>query len=108
MEHAASLGASEDVQWAVRLAVSEAVTNVVRHAYVGREVGTVSIGAHLDGDGVLVVLVDDDGVGPVPRMDSPGSGFGLGLVAACTLSYELGGGANGRGSHMAMRFALSA
>ncbi len=106
VDFAAGLGASPDVQWAVRLAVSEAVTNVVRHAYVGQDTGTLRVEATAQ-DGTLVVRVDDDGIGPAPRDDSPGSGFGLALVAHCTVEHELVPGAGGRGTLLRMHFALA-
>ena len=60
----------------VALAVTEAVTNAVMHAYRDREPGTVRIFASV-GDGALVVIVSDDGPGMTPRTDSPGIGLGL-------------------------------
>ena len=43
--YAQSVGADSDVCEAVRLAVSEAVTNVVMHAYQGMERGAVLVEA---------------------------------------------------------------
>ena len=66
----------------IALAVSEAVTNAVIHAYVDApQPGDVEVFAkrHL-GDG-LEVRVCDDGRGMMPRSDSPGLGVGLPLVA---------------------------
>src|SRR6478735_9563658 len=72
----------------VALAVSEVITNVVLHAYVGAPApGLVYVTAALvDGEG-LVVWVGDDGRGMTPRSDSPGIGVGLPLVA--TLAHHL-------------------
>lgn len=64
---------------AVKLAVNEAVTNAVVHAYADRE-GRISITVELD-DAELTVTVADAGAGLVPRADSPGLGMGLPLIA---------------------------
>ena len=82
----------------VRLAVSEAVTNVVRHAYRG-EPGHVHLIARTV-ESELWVLVADDGCGlGVPSPD-PGLGWGLAFITdACdefTLAERAGGGAEAR------------
>ena len=70
---------------AVELAVSEAVSNVVLHAYrdrdEGSEEGRIHVRVTADSDGVWV-LVEDDGVGMSPRDDSPGLGLGLRVIAS--------------------------
>ena len=72
----------------VKLAVTEACTNVVVHAYGSGE-GPMEIAASIDGD-ALRVTVRDEGMGIVPRPDSPGLGLGLPLIATLTESLELG------------------
>src|SRR5687768_5580945 len=64
----------------VALAVSEAATNVVTHAFVDRPAGVFRVAIDSD-DERLEVLVEDDGRGMVPRPDSPGLGLGLPLIA---------------------------
>src|SRR5919205_3332794 len=59
----------------VKLAVTEACTNVVVHAYPDGE-GPMSVSAALR-DRRLTVVVSDEGRGIVPRPDSPGLGLGL-------------------------------
>jgi hypothetical protein len=60
----------------LRLAVSEAVTNSVVHAYrEDRQRGQVSVTANLR-DGCLEVVVADEGTGYRPRLDSPWTGCG--------------------------------
>ena len=67
--------ADQDLDHAgVALAVSEAVTNAVMHAYCDREPGAVRIFASV-AEGALVVIVSDDGPGMTPRTDSPGMGW---------------------------------
>ena len=74
----------------VKLAVTEACTNVVIHAYPEEE-GPMEVRAAV-GDGELSVVVRDEGRGVVPRADSPGLGLGLPLIATLTESLELGTG----------------
>ena len=63
----------------VKLAVSEAVSNAVMHAFRGRDPGTISVRARVD-RGRLIVVVADDGTGMRPNVDSPGLGFGISLI----------------------------
>jgi anti-sigma regulatory factor (Ser/Thr protein kinase) len=74
----------------IKLAVTEACTNVVIHAYPEGE-GPMEVRAMLGDDG-LSVVVRDQGRGVVPRADSPGLGLGLPLIATLTESLELGTG----------------
>lgn len=64
----------------VKLAVSEAVANVVRHAYNGQATGQVVATADVD-DGSLRIVIADSGRGMVRRSDNPGLGLGLPLMA---------------------------
>jgi serine/threonine-protein kinase RsbW len=74
----------------VKLAVTEACTNVVVHAY-GEDEGPMAVSAALR-EGRLTVVVADEGRGIVPRPDSPGLGLGLPLIATLAESLELGTG----------------
>jgi anti-sigma regulatory factor (Ser/Thr protein kinase) len=65
--------------WPVALVVSEAVTNVVLHAYRDRDPGRVLLEAAV-ADGLLTIVVTDDGIGMSPRANSPGLGLGLALI----------------------------
>jgi serine/threonine-protein kinase RsbW len=93
---------------AVELAVSEAVSNVVLHAYRDREEGNEDGRIHLrvtaDGDGVWVVVADD-GVGMSPRDDSPGLGLGLRVIASASDELSIIQGEPGTRVHM--RFGVS-
>jgi serine/threonine-protein kinase RsbW len=81
---AAGHGATTETQGQIALAVSEAATNVVLHAYrVASQPGAV----HLDGELVpdaIRLSVRDDGCGMMPRADSPGVGLGMPLIAKVT------------------------
>jgi anti-sigma regulatory factor (Ser/Thr protein kinase) len=72
----------------VKLAVTEACTNVVVHAYPDGD-GPMNVRAGL-ADGALTVIVSDEGRGILPRPDSPGLGLGLPLIATLASSLELG------------------
>jgi anti-sigma regulatory factor (Ser/Thr protein kinase) len=94
---------------AVDLAVSEAVTNVVVHAYRDRDAtaapGPLRVTVALQ-DGAAQVVVMDQGTGMRPRPDSPGIGFGLALIANVCDELEIDQGADG--TWVLMRFALGA
>jgi serine/threonine-protein kinase RsbW len=87
----------------MKLAVTEACTNVVVHAY-GDEEGPMEVAVSVDGS-TLRVTVRDEGVGIVPRADSPGLGLGLPLIATLTESLELGKADDER-TEVAMVFRL--
>jgi serine/threonine-protein kinase RsbW len=74
----------------IKLAVTEACTNVVVHAYPEGE-GPLDVLAFVR-EGRLRVVVRDKGRGIVPRADSPGLGLGLPLIATLAESLELGTG----------------
>jgi anti-sigma regulatory factor (Ser/Thr protein kinase) len=62
----------------IRLAVTEAMTNAVVHAYPSRT-GAIHLTAALT-DGVLTVLIADDGVGPPALPGDAGPGWGWPLM----------------------------
>jgi anti-sigma regulatory factor (Ser/Thr protein kinase) len=72
----------------VKLAVTEACTNVVVHAYPEHE-GPMEIAAALR-EGRLAITIRDEGRGMLPRPDSPGLGLGLPLIATLAETLELG------------------
>jgi anti-sigma regulatory factor (Ser/Thr protein kinase) len=94
----------EQVLSDIKLAVTEACTNVVIHAYPEGE-GPMEVRAHLGGDRLRVV-VRDEGRGVVPRADSPGLGLGLPLIATLTESLELGTGAD-EATEVSMTFRIA-
>ena len=90
----------------VALAVSEALSNVVMHAYVDRrEPGAMRLTTQM-ADHRLLVDVEDDGVGFRPRTDSPGGGMGLALMAVLSEDLKLAAGQGGCGAHVTMAFDL--
>lgn len=104
---ARDFGADEDVLLQINLAVSEAATNAVQHAYRDRaaaEAGDVHVVVRACDD-LLVVRLEDDGMGPMPRNDSPGLGLGLCLMAHETAGFEIRKGTAG-GTEVVLRFQL--
>ena len=90
----------------LRLAVSEALTNVVLHGYRHtQEPGAVDVTATVGADSVEVV-VGDEGLGMSPRSDSPGAGLGLPLIAQVAESLSVSCGRDGNGTVLAMTFEL--
>ena len=67
--------------FAVKLAVSELVTNAATHAYTGIDAGPIVVLARSI-RGRLVITVADRGRGMTIRPDSPGLGMGLPLVSS--------------------------
>jgi serine/threonine-protein kinase RsbW len=88
----------------IKLAVTEACTNVVVHAYPDGE-GPLGISAW-ERDGRLTVVVHDEGRGMLPRPDSPGLGLGLPLIATLAETLELGTGPGER-TEVRMTFLLN-
>jgi serine/threonine-protein kinase RsbW/stage II sporulation protein AB (anti-sigma F factor) len=86
----------------IALAVSEALTNAVLHAYRDIDVGDVRVVA-CDKPDRLVVVVRDYGGGMLPRADSPGLGLGLPLITSMTDALQIEA-ADGAGTLLRMHF----
>jgi anti-sigma regulatory factor (Ser/Thr protein kinase) len=100
---AARRGATDDQLERIRLAASEAATNVVRHAYRSTPGDLYVIAAALDHE--FWLLIADDGCGHQSPPTDPGLGWGLALIAHVSDDFVLtersGGGTEAR-----MRFSL--
>jgi serine/threonine-protein kinase RsbW len=96
----------------LKLAVTEACGNVVRHAYKSSE-GSVRV-VYVVGDGRLEMIVEDQGTGMAPGADEPRpgappeSGMGLSIIRAVVDELEVRNGADGRGTVVRMTKTLSA
>lgn len=104
---ARGLGADDEVLLQINLAVSEAVTNAVQHAYRDRpatDSGDVRVVVR-GRDDCVVVHVHDDGMGLTPRSDSPGLGLGLCVMAHATAHFEIRKGTAG-GTEVVLHFQL--
>lgn len=89
----------------VRLAVTEACTNVVVHAYAP---DTPTAQLELEATAVdhdLLVTIRDRGRGMGVFTGAAGLGLGLPLIAALTRAVEMRAGPGGVGTEIAMTFA---
>jgi PAS domain S-box-containing protein len=100
---AQACGAGQDVQAAVALGVTEATTNAVVHAYVGRDPGELHVVGE-PADEALVLRVMDDGRGMQPRHDSPGLGLGLPTIGKLCAHLDIADGPGGTGTEVRMVF----
>jgi len=96
-------GADEDVIDRIALAVSEAVTNAIIHAFVGREAGRVALTAEA-GEGSILLRVLDDGRGMTPHPESPGLGLGLTMMASMASRCDIRQGPGGAGTEVRLVF----
>lgn len=87
----------------IGLAVTEAATNAVLHAYVGTTPGDVRAVACAEADR-LVVVVRDWGTGMGPRLNTPGLGLGLPTIATLASSFDVEA-ADGAGTLLRMHFS---
>jgi serine/threonine-protein kinase RsbW len=99
-----ALGAEPRAVGDIKLAATEACTNVVLHAYAGRSDGTIELDALAVADD-LHLVVRDHGSGMTPSPLSEGLGLGLPLIAALSTSLTIVE-AEGGGTEVSMVFAL--
>jgi anti-sigma regulatory factor (Ser/Thr protein kinase) len=86
----------------ITLAVSEAVTNVVKYAYGSDGKGVVELSAAVAEDGALEIGIGDKG--RWHEGESSGLGFGLPLIARLSDGVRIS--RDGNGTVVQMRFAL--
>lgn len=104
-EVAADAGAADERLEEIRLAVSEALTNAVMHAYRNGDIGLFHVTAAVASD-ELWVLISDDGGGLHARNDSRGLGIGLSLISGLSDDFAIVTRASG-GTEVQMRFDLT-
>jgi serine/threonine-protein kinase RsbW len=94
-ELGAGLGMIEPTLGDLKTVVSEACSNVVRHAYSEAE-GIFEIEAFAE-EGRLAVVVRDFGTGMRARVQTDESSLrlGLGLISMLTIGFDVRGGADG-------------
>jgi anti-sigma regulatory factor (Ser/Thr protein kinase) len=88
---------------AIALATSEAVANVVRHAY-GASNGRLELDARVTDDDEVLVVVSDHGRGLAARTESPRTGLGLPVIGRVANGVTIASDAHG--TSITMRFAL--
>ncbi len=82
------LGWGEESRTDISIAVTEACTNSVLHAYPGEEDGEYEVHAWVEPER-LVVAVRDHGQGITPRVPSPAAGLGLGVPLILAIGDEV-------------------
>ena len=109
MDFADANGVSEPRLSDIRLAVSEAVSNAIVHAFRGvGESGTVVVAVAMHEGEWIDVRVTDDGSGMAARADSPGAGLGLPLIRHLADQFDYRSPPDGAGTELWMRFRLTA
>ena len=103
-DFAAAGGVGGEALHAIRLAVSEAVTNAVRHAYRGGTGLVYVTAAQVPGE--FVVLVSDDGCGYRTPAENPGFGWGMAVIADATDEFVIAERGSG-GTEVRMRFRIA-
>jgi two-component sensor histidine kinase len=88
----------------VGIVVNELVTNAVKHAFVGRQTGTIVVGLAVEGDEVAL-SVADDGIGIGADFDPKGAG-GLGMKVVLALATQLGTSLTWTSTPTGTRFGL--
>jgi serine/threonine-protein kinase RsbW len=96
---------SDELVADLKLALTEAVSNSVRHAYAG-EAGFVSIAYELTGDALAVEVVDDgkgfdpDSPPPLEGEELTEGGLGIAIIRTIADEFELHSQPGARGSRL--------
>ena len=102
---ARSHGAEGELLGLIELAVSEAVANVVQHAYRPGDHGLIHVAADVE-EGTLEIVVGDDGHG-FRSGETEGQGLGLPAIAGITADFAISQRIP-QGTEVWMRFFLPA
>jgi anti-sigma regulatory factor (Ser/Thr protein kinase) len=104
--YAEKVGAGEAVREAVRLAASEALTNVVLHAYPENQPGDMTAEAWRDDDQHLTIVILDEGQGFGSATRHRGMGLGCGLMAQLADDFVIASRNGTPGTIVSLRFRL--
>ncbi|HEU4658591.1 MAG TPA: ATP-binding protein, partial [Capillimicrobium sp.] len=96
-------GATGDLPGDIALAVTEAATNAILHAYLDREPGTITLICEASRHRLRFRVIDD-GCGMRPRPDSPGMGIGLSTIGKLASGMDVRSGDDGAGTEVAITF----
>ena len=88
----------------IALAITEAVANVVRHAYPLSEPGLIHLDAHTE-PGALVFSIRDDGIGA--NQPSENAGLGVGLPIIIEVADDAMIKPTSAGTQLTLRFKLA-
>jgi len=104
---------SDELLADLKLALTEAASNSVRHAYGDQDPGVVEISYELFSDRLVIEVTDEgEGFDPVAA-DVTGDelsegGLGIAIIRAIADEFSLSRGADGRGSRLRFAKTLSA
>jgi serine/threonine-protein kinase RsbW len=104
---------SDELLADLKLALTEAASNSVRHAYgENRGVGVVEISYELFPDRLVIEVTDEgEGFDPAEAAGSPGElsegGLGIAIIRAIADEVEIGAQPGGKGSRLRFEKALS-
>lgn len=102
-QFAQSHGFHDEKLDAIKLAVSEAVTNAVLHGYSDHP-GKISVVAELEEGGAIQVLIADTGRGMLPHRDRKGLGLGVPIMTTLADHVDITSPTNKGGTEVHMRF----
>jgi len=102
---------SDELVADLKLALTEAASNSVRHAYGGKDVGAVEVSYELLPDRLVIVVTDDgegfDPTAPVLESDALSEGgLGIAIIRAIADEVEIGTQPDGKGSRLRFEKAL--
>lgn len=98
-----SLGWGDESRTDISIAVTEACTNSVLHAYPDDDDGEYEVHAWVKPER-LVIAVRDRGQGITPRMPSPAAGLGLGVPLMLAIGDEVSFGTDDGVTEVRMTF----
>jgi serine/threonine-protein kinase RsbW len=103
---------SDELLADLKLALTEAASNSVRHAYGDADVGVVQISYQLFPDRLVIEVVDEgEGFDPVAAVDNAGElsegGLGIAIIRAIADEVEIGAQPGGKGSRLRFEKALN-
>ena len=103
---------SDELLADLKLALTEAASNSVRHAYGDADVGVVQISYELFPDKLVIEVVDEgEGFDPVAAADNVGElsegGLGIAIIRAIADEVEIGAQPGGKGSRLRFEKALN-
>jgi serine/threonine-protein kinase RsbW len=103
---------SDELLADLKLALTEAASNSVRHAYADDRVGFVEVSYELHPDRLVIEVTDEgDGFDPADTKGPPDElsegGLGIAIIRAIADQVEIGAQPGGKGSRLRFEKALS-
>jgi serine/threonine-protein kinase RsbW len=103
---------SDELLADLKLALTEAASNSVRHAYGEQDVGVVEISYELHPDRLVIEVTDEgEGFDPAEAAGQPDElsegGLGIAIIRAIADAVEIGAQPSGKGSRLRFEKALS-